>query len=192
LPRLRPERLLPTIRGVARIGMTVDQLLVATWGSAARPTYAAHVAGLNVLRGETVALVGEGAAQILDELADALPTCTVIEGAAAAPAGTLRIHAQQAARVGVQSLAITDPFGGLDDEARALAVADLAGLESLGVTTVVAMDDVDIAAAFADRVAVVRDGVVVVAYPVLAPTPRSSGDIAPVAQRVSARLAATA
>ena len=189
---LRPRRRLPTIRLVARIGMTVDQLLVATWGGAARPTYAAHIRGLNVLRGETVALVGEGAADVLDELTDALPRCTVIEGAAAAPAGTLRIHAQQAARVGVESLAITDPFGDLDDEARALAVADLAGLQSLGVTTVVAVADVDLAAAFADRVAVVRDGAVVVAYPVLAPTPRSSHDIAPVAQRVSARLSATA
>ena len=168
--------------------MTVDQLLVATWGSAARPTYAARVAGLNVLQGETVALVGAGADQVLTALADKLDRCTVIDGAAAAPAGTLRIHAQQAARVGVSALAITDPFVDTDDEAQALAVADLAGLKSLGVTTVVAMSDVDLAAAFADRVAVVRDGAVVVAYPVLAPTPRSTTDIAPVAQRVAARL----
>ncbi|MPZ72174.1 MAG: hypothetical protein GEU74_02920 [Nitriliruptorales bacterium] len=176
---------------MGRIGMTVDQLLVATWGAATRPTYAAHVAGLNVLRGETIALIGSGAGEVLAALTDALPRCTVIEGAAAAPAGTLRIHAQQAARVGVEALAITDPFGDIDEGARALAVADLAGLKSLGVTTVVALGDVDLAAAFADRVAVVRDGVVVVAYPVVAPTPRSTTEIAPVAQRVTARLSST-
>ena len=173
---------------VSRIGLSLEQLLVATWGAAARPTYAAHVKGLNILRGETVALVGTGAEELLAHLADALPRCTVIEGAAAAPAGTLRIHAQQAARVGVESLAITDPFVDIDDEARALAVADLAGVSSLGVTTVVVVADADTGAAFADRVAVVRDGAVIVAYPVLAPAPRSDTDIAPVAARIAARL----
>ena len=173
---------------VSRIGLSLEQLLVATWGAAARPTYAAHVKGLNILRGETVALVGTGAQELLAHLADALPRCTVIEGAAAAPAGTLRIHAQQAARVGVESLAITDPFVDVDDEACALAVADLSGLTSLGVTTVVVVTDADTGAAFADRVAVVRDGAVVVAYHVLAPAPRSETDIAPVAARIAARL----
>ena len=177
---------------MSRIGLSLEQLLVATWGAAARPTYAAHVRGLNILRGETVALVGTGAEELLALLADALPRCTVIEGAAAAPAGTLRIHAQQAARVGVESLAITDPFSDIDDEARALAVADLAGVSSLNVTTVVVVADAETGAAFADRVAVVRDGAVVVTYPVLAPTPRSDTDIAPVSARITARLDAPA
>ena len=174
-----------------RIGLTPDQL-VATWSATTRPTYAARIPGLNVLRGETVALVGTGAEDLLAALADALPVCTVIDGAAAAQAGTLRIHAQQAARVGVQSLAVSDPFKGLTQAATALAVADLAGVGSLGVTTVVLAIDVDLAAAFADRVAVVDQGVVLAAYPVVAPAPRRPADIDPVARRVTARLTAPA
>ena len=173
---------------MSRIGLSLEQLLVATWSAAAPPAYAARVAGLNILRGETIALVGEGTDVLLAAMADALPVCTVIDGDNAAQAGTLRIHAQQAARVGVQSLAITDPFGTVGDAGRALAVADLAGLTGLGVTTVVATDNVSLAAAFADRVAVVRAGQVVVAYPVLAPAPRAAGDIEPVSHRVTARL----
>lgn len=174
---------------MSRIGLTPDQL-VATWSATTRPTYAARIAGLNILRGETVALVGAGADALLNSLADALPVCTVIDGANAAEAGTLRIHAQQAARVGVQSLAITDPFQELSEAATALAVADLAGLGSLGVTTVVLASDVDLAAAFADRVAVVDQGAVLAAYPVIAPAPRRPADIDPVSRRVTARLRA--
>ena len=172
---------------MSRIGLTPDQL-VATWSAATRPTYAARMQGLNILRGETVALVGGDTGDLLNALADTLPVCTVIDGASAAAAGTLRIHAQQAARVGVQSLAITDPFGALGEDATALAVADLAGLPGLGVTTIVATSDVDLAAAFADRVAVVDEGAVLAAYPVLAPTPRRQADIDPVSRRVTARL----
>ena len=176
---------------MSRIGLSLDQLLVATWSATTPPAYAARLPGLNILRGETVALVGDGAAALLDEIANVMPVCTVIDGDNAAQAGTLRIHAQQAARVGVQSLAITEPFATVGDDGRALAVADLAGLSALGVTTVVAVADADLAAAFADRVAVVRDGAVVVAYPVLAPAPRAAEVIEPVSRRVAARLSPT-
>lgn len=175
---------------MSRIGLTPDELLVATWGGAPRPRYVARVGGLNLLAGETVALVGAGTDTLMTRLVDVLAPCTVVDGAAAAAGGTLRIHAQQAARVGVTALAITDPFIALGDEAHALAVADLAGLSGLGITTVVAVADADVGATFADRVAVVRDGHVVVAYPVLAPAPRSHGDIQPVSRRIAARLAA--
>lgn len=173
---------------VTRIGLTPDELLVATWSGERRPSYAARIPGLNVLRGETVALVGSGAEDLLDTLIDALPACTVVDGASAAGGGTIRIHAQQAARVGVRSIAITEPFANLDPASQALAVADLAGLQSLDVTTVVVVDNADLAAAFADRVVVVNGGSVVVAYPVLSPAPRSATDIAPVSRRVAARL----
>ena len=176
---------------MSRIGLTPDQLLVATWSSATRPTYAARTAGLNVLRGETIALVGEGRNEVLEQLGALLPVCTPVDGAAAAAAGTLRIHAQQAARVGVESLMISDPFAGVDEPARSLAVADLAGLRSLGVTTVVAVAEVALATAFADRVAVVRDGAIVAAYPVVAPVPRTHDDMEPVSRRVASRLAAS-
>ena len=173
---------------MSRIGLTPDELLVATWSGAATGGYAARVAGLNILAGETIALVGTGVEALLDVLMDALPRCTVVDGANAAAGGTLRIHAQQAARVGVRAIAITDPFAGTSPEAHDLAVADLAGLRNLGITTVVAVSDADLGAAFADRVAVVRDGEVVVAYPVIAPTPRRAEDIAPVSQRIAHRL----
>jgi hypothetical protein len=175
---------------MSRIGLTPDEL-AASWSHRAVQGYVARVAGLNVLAGETIALVGTGVDELLELLMDALPRCTVVDGANAAAGGTLRIHAQQAARVGVQAIAITDPFADVTAEARDLAVADLAGLRNLGVTTVVAVTDADLGAAFADRVAVVRDGQVVVAYPVIAPTPRRAEDIAPVSQRVATRLATT-
>ena len=176
---------------MTRIGLTPDELLVATWSAPRRPSYAARVPGLNVLRGEILALVGTGAGALFDTLVAALPRCTVVDGATAAAGGTLRIHAQQAARVGVESVAITDPFGQLTAAARALAVADLAGLHGLDVTTVVLVDDADLAAAFADRVVVVKDGDVVVSYPVIARAPRTATDIAPVSTRIAARLAAS-
>lgn len=173
---------------MTRLGLTPDELLVSTWSSARRPTYAARVPGLNVLAGETLALVGPGSDAVLEALLEALPACTIVDGASAAAGGTLRIHVQQAARVGVQSVAVTDPFAGLSRDARDLAVADLAGLASLDVTTVVVVADAATAAAFADRVVVVQDGRVVVAYPVLAVAPRSPADIDPVSRRVAARM----
>jgi hypothetical protein len=176
---------------MTRIGRTPDEL-AAEWCGRTRRGYAARVAGLNVLEGEIIALLGTGADELLAELTEALERCTVIDGANAAQAGTLRIHAHQAARVGVKALAITEPFAGAGEEARALAVADPAGLRNLGVTTVVAVEDAELGAAFADRVALVRDGHVVVAYPVVAPTPRTAADIAPVSRRVAARLATSA
>jgi hypothetical protein len=175
---------------MSRIGLTPDEL-AATWSGHAVRGYVARVAGLNVLAGETIALVGTGVEELLELLMDAIPRCTVVDGANAAAGGTLRIHAQQAARVGVEAIAITDPFAAASLEARDLAVADLAGLRNLGVTTVVAVTDADLGAAFADRVAVVRDGQVVVAYPVVAPTPRAAEDIAPVSRRIAHRLATT-
>jgi hypothetical protein len=175
-----------------RIGLSLDQL-AATWTPGA-VRYAAHVPGLDVLAGETLALVGEGTDALLTELVRALGAHTAwVDGPVAATSGALRIHAQQAARVGVRALGVTGPFDdGLEDAGRALAVADLAGLRELGLTTVVEVADVPMAALFADRVVVVRDGRVVVAYPVVAPVPRVRDDVAPVVDRVDARLAAIA
>lgn len=175
-------------RPAPRIGLTPDEL-VATWGGDHRHRYAARVPGLSVLAGETLALVGAGSSALLERLAGELDGCLDLDGAAAATAGTVRIHAVQAARVGVNALAISDPFSRATGATRALALADLAGLTDLGLTTVVALADVTLAALFADRVAVVRDGQPVVAYPVLAPTPRSTAEVALVADRVQARLA---
>ena len=174
---------------MTRIGLTPDELLVATWSGGAPRGYAARMAGLNVLEGETVALVGTGVSDLLTSLADAIAHCTVVDGATAAAGGALRIHAQQAARVGVRALVVTEPFSNLDGATRALAVADLAGLRTLGVTTLVEVADAEAGAAFADRVALVRDGEVVVAYPVVAPTPRRAEDIAPVSRRIADRMA---
>lgn len=176
---------------MTRIGLTPDELLMSTWSTARRPTYAARIPGLNVLAGEIVALVGTGAEAVLEALIEALPACTFVDGASAAQGGTLRIHAQQAARVGVQSVAITEPFTGLSRDARDLAVADLAGLGGLDITTVVVVDDAETAAAFADRVAVVQDAQVTVAYPVLAAAPRTATDIGPVSRRIAARMDAS-
>jgi hypothetical protein len=175
---------------MTRIGLTPDELLLATWSGGAPPSYAASIPGLNVLTGETVALVGSGREALLDRLGEVLPACLPIDGAVAAAGGALRVHAQQAARVGVKSLVVSDPFTGLGDEARSLAVADLAGLANLGLTTVVATADATLAALGADRVCIVRDGSPQVAYPVLAPTPRSLADVAPVTDRLATRLSA--
>jgi hypothetical protein len=175
-----------------RIGLSLDQL-AASWAPGG-VRYAAHVPGLDVLAGETLALVGDGTDALLTELAAALGQRTAwVDGPVGAVGGALRIHAQQAARVGVRALAVTGPFDvDLDDPGRALAVADLAGLRDLGLTTIVEVADATIAALFADRVVVVRDGRSAVAYPVVTPVPRLPGDVAPVVDRVGARLAAIA
>lgn len=175
-------------RPAPRIGLTPDEL-AATWGGECRHRYTAHVPGLSVLAGETLALVGTGSSALLERVAGELDGCLHLDGAGAAAAGTMRIHAVQAARVGIRALAVSDPFSGTGPATRALALADLAGLADLGLTTVVSLADVTLAALFADRVVVVRDGQPVVAYPVLAPTPRSAAEVAPVADRVQARLA---
>lgn len=170
-----------------RLGLTCDELVARTWGGAQAPVYAAHLPGLDVLAGETLALVGAGSDALLDRLHDALAGCVHVDGAVAAAGGTLRIQAVQAVRVGLRALAVSDPFG-VGQAGRELAVADLAGLGGLGLTTVVAVDDVTLAALFADRVVVVDGGEVQVAYPVIAPTPRSPGEVAAVAHRVGTRL----
>jgi hypothetical protein len=172
-----------------RIGLSPDEL-AATW-SAEPLRYAAHIPGLSVLAGETIALVGHGTDDVLTPLAAALGDDTAwVDGQVGAAGGALRIHAQQAARVGVRALAITGPFDAeLDEAGRALAVADLAGLRDLGLTTVVEVADVTLAALFADRVVVVAGGLVSVAYPVVTPLPRVPDDVAPVVDRVGARLA---
>jgi hypothetical protein len=179
-----------------RIGLSPDEL-AATWSAEPR-RYAAHVQGLDVLAGETIALVGHGTDAVLTDLVAALgPDTAWVDGRVGAAGGALRIHAQQAARVGVRALAVTGPFDGhegddaLGDAERALAVADLAGLRDLGLTTVVETADITLAALFADRVAVVVGGAISVAYPVVAPLPRVPDDVATVVDRVGARLAAT-
>lgn len=172
----------------ARTGLTPDELVMRTWGAERAQRYAAGVPGLNVLAGETLALVGDGTPLLLDRLAEALENCLRLDGAVAAAGGTVRIHAVQAARVGVRALAVSDPFAGQGAAAADLALADLAGLADLGLTSVVALRDVTLAARFADRVVVVHEGRPLVAYPVLAPTPRSRAEVAPVAGRLAARL----
>lgn len=173
---------------MTRIGLTPDELLLRTWSSAHPPAYAARLPDLAVLEGETLALVGSGTLRLLERLLAVLPRCTALDGAAAAAAGALRIRAQAAVRDGTRSLAVTEPFAGLDPAARALAVADLAGLGCLGLTTVVAVDDPVLAARLADRVVVVREGSPMVGYPVLTPSPRTEADVAPVTARLTARL----
>lgn len=173
---------------VTRIGLTPDELLLQTWSASRPPAYAVRLPDLAVLEGETLALVGSGTQQLLTRLLAMLPRCTALDGAAAARAGSLRIHAQMAVRAGVQSMAITEPFEGLDPGARALAVADLAGLAGLGLTVVVAVCDPVLGARLADRVVIVREGRAVVGYPVLAPSPRTEADVAPVTARLTARL----
>jgi hypothetical protein len=175
---------------VTRIGLSPDALAADD----PRPSvYAARVPGLNVLAGETLALVGSGTDRLLDRLAVALPWCAWVDGPVAAAGGALRVHAQQAARVGVRALAVTGPVDArLVGHALALAVADLAGLGDLGLTVAVEVAGVEMAALFADRVVVVRDGRPVVAYPVVQPTPRRPEDVRPVTERVAARLLASA
>jgi hypothetical protein len=188
----------PTVAPMSRLGLTPDELLLATWSAARPPAYAARLDGLTLLQGEMLALVGSGTLTVLEELAAALTRsmgrCAWIDGPVAAAGGVVRVHVQQAARVGVGAVAITGPFDadGLPAEARSLAVADLAGLGDLGVTAIVEVADVATAALFADRVAVVADGRPVVAYPVLAPRPRRAADVVTVTDRVRARLAACA
>lgn len=172
-----------------RLGLTPDEIMMDTWCTDQVPRYAACVPGLNVLAGETLALVGEGTSALLDRLSGVLDACMPLDGAEAAAGGTVRIQAVQAARVGVRALAVSEPFAGGDASASALALADLAGLTDLGLTTVVAVADPTLGALFADRVVVVSGGRPQVAYPVLAPTPRHVVDIAPVTDRVAARLA---
>lgn len=172
-----------------RIGLTPDELLLATWSAPRRPRYVARTAGLNVLQGETLALVGPGASRLADDLAAVLPDVARLDGAGHARGGSLRIAANAAVRTGARSLIVTDPFAGLARHARALAVADVAGLAQLGVTTVVIVDDVDLATLAADRVVVARAAQAEVAYPVLAPAPRTLADVSHIAARVRARLA---
>lgn len=174
---------------MTRIGLSPDAL--AAHGERAR--YAARVPGCNVLAGETLALIGDGTDRLLERFAAELPGCAWVDGPVAAAGGVLRVHAQQAARVGVRALAITGPVDArLDAHARALAVADLAGLGDLGLTVLVEIAGAETAALLADRVVVVRDGEPLVAYPVVEPVPRHPADVRPVTERVTARLAATA
>jgi hypothetical protein len=174
---------------VTRIGLTPDALAAGPPGA----SYALRVPGLNVLAGETLALVGPGAGLLLERLGSLLSRCTWVDGQVAAAGGVLRVHAQQAARTGVRALAVTGPVdSSLDASARALAIADLAGLGDLGLTVAVEVADVVTAALFADRVVVVRGGEPVVAYPVLPPTPRRPVDVRRVTERVEARLRASA
>ncbi|HWH32197.1 MAG TPA: hypothetical protein VNU01_05950 [Egibacteraceae bacterium] len=177
---------------MTRIGLTLDELLAATWANGRQPRYLAHLPGLDVLEGETVALVGEGAGAMAEAFAAAVDGALPVDGAIAAQGGTLRIHAQQAARVGVRALAVSDPFPGLSPEARSLAVADLASFAGLGLTTLVAASDQDAALLFADRVVVLAGGAVRASYPVTAAYPRTPEVVRPVADRLAARLAAVA
>lgn len=175
---------------MTRIGLTLDELLATTWASGVAARYAARLPGLDVLEGETVALVGEGAGDLVDAFAAQVDGALPIDGGIGAHGGALRIHAQQASRVGVRALAVSDPFPGLGVEAKSLAVADLASFARLGLTTVVAASDRDAALLFADRVALLRAGRVEAAYPVVAGYPRTAEAVRPVAERLDARLAA--
>lgn len=173
-----------------RVGLTPDEMLL-TWSASSVRRYVAHLPGLDVLAGETIALVGSGTARIAALLIDALPAAVVIDGAAHARGGALRIAAQAARRDGAEAVVVSDPFTDVAEMARPVAVADLAGLSQLGLTTIVEAAEVQLAAMFADRVAVVEDGHMVVAYPVLASAPRTVDDIAPVMARLQRRLSTT-
>ena len=170
---------------MTRIGLTLDELLATTWASGVAARYAARLPGLDVLEGETVALVGEGAGDLVDAFAGAVDGALPVDGGIAAQGGALRIHAQQAGRVGVRALAVSDPFPGLGAEAKSLAVADLASFARLGLTTVVAASDRDAALLFADRVVLLRAGRVQAAYPVVAAYPRTAESVAAVADRLA-------
>jgi len=173
---------------MARIGLTPDEMLL-TWSAASVRRYVARVPGLDVLAGETIALVGTGTAEVAGRLRAAVGTTTDIDGTSHAAAGAIRVAAQSARRAGAEVVVLSDPFTDLAEVARPIAVADLASLSQLGLTTIVEVSDPLLAAQFADRVAVVVDGGVTVAYPVLAQTPRSEADIAPVMERLQRRLA---
>lgn len=169
-----------------RVGQTGEHLAVTSWSAA----YAARLPGLNVLHGETLAVVGTGTGPLLHRLADVLASCTWVDGAVAARGGVVRIHAQQAARVGIRALVVDGPVDrGLDPISLALAVADVAGVARLGLTTVVAFDDPELAARCAHRVAVVDRSRPVVAYPVTSALPRSPADVRDVIARLRARTA---
>lgn len=175
-----------------RIGLTGDHL-AAHWDAAPQRRYAAHVPGLRVLEGESLALVGDGTARLLERVASAVERCAWVDGAVAAAGGVLRVHARQAARVGITTLAVTGPLDtGLPAAARQLAVADLAGLGDLGLTVLAEVADPEIAALFADRVVVVAGGVAQAAYPVLQAFPRVPSQVRPVTERVRSRLGAVA
>ena len=175
---------------MSRVGLTPDEMLL-TWSASSVRRYVAKVPGLDVLERETIALVGTGTATVAAQLRDALGAPAVLDGREHASAGALRIAAQAARRDGATAVVVTDPFSDVAEVARPVAVADLAGLSQLGLTTVVEVADLTLAALVADRVVVVKDGHVVVAYPVLASTPRSVDDIAPVRARLQGRLEPT-
>lgn len=187
--RLSGSGTVPTVVGMQRIGLTGDHL-AANWDAVPRRRYAARVPGLSVLEGEILALVGKGSRDLLDRLARQLDRCARVDGGVAARGGVLRVHAQQAARVGVRALAVD---GALDEvlpgPARQLAIADLAGLGNLGLTVVVELADPALAALFADRVVVVAGGEPRAAYPILAAAPREPAAVRPVTERIVARLA---
>lgn len=172
-----------------RVGLTADELAALTW-SGDPPRYAGQARGLRLLEGETVALVGPGTGAVVDELADALASSsTVVEGPAAAGAGVLRVHTVQAARLGAHVFLVRGPVDAAAHTQRELAVADLAACSTLRLTAVAEVTCPQLAACFADRVAVVADGHVAATYPVLAPRPREPEDVAHVTDRVRRRLA---
>lgn len=171
-----------------RIGLTGDDL-AARWDAAPPQRYAAEVPGLRLLEGESVALVGDGTAGLLARLARTLDRCAWVDGAVAAAGGVVRVHGQQAVRVGLSALAVTGPLDArLTPAARQLAVADLASLGALELTVVAEVADPELAALFADRVVVVAGGVPQAAYPVLQATPRAPAQVEPVTARVRSRL----
>lgn len=172
-----------------RVGLTADELAALTWGGEP-PRYAGQARGLRLLEGETVALVGSGTAAVFDELGDALAgTSATVDGPAAAASGVLRVHAVQAARMGAGVLLVRGPVDASPHTDRELAVADLAACSALELTAVAEVACPQLAACFADRVAVVADGHVAATYPVLAPRPRQPEDVAHVTDRVRRRLA---
>lgn len=173
-----------------RLGLTTDELAAETW-SGEPPRYAGSARGLRLLAGETVALVGDGSHAVLEGFAaDAAGDARVVDGRAAAGGGVLRVHAVQAARTGVSVLLVRGPVDDPAVGAEGLAVADLAACSALGLAAVAEVRSPQVAARFADRVAVVDDGHVTATYPVLVPRPRGAQDVAHVTDRVRRRLAA--
>jgi hypothetical protein len=172
-----------------RVGLTVEELAAEAWsGEPAR--YAGEACGLRLLEGETVALVGSGSRAVLEQLAAGFGNETaVVDGRAAAGGGVLRVHAVQAARTGASALLVRGPVDDPTVAGPGLAVADLAACPALGLTAVAEVGAPQLAARFADRVAVVADGQVTATYPVLVPRPRGAQDVAHVTDRVRRRLA---
>lgn len=175
---------------MTRIGLTPDEL--AALPAAGRPLrYAAHVDGLSILAGEVLAVVGPGATALRERISERLAGVLPVDGSYAARGGTLRIQAVGARRVGLTALSISDPLAGdVPPAAASLALADLAGLADLGLTTLVEFADPEAAALVADRVVVAALDGPDRAYPVLAPHPRVHGDVAMVTARTRRRLAA--